>query len=79
MSGASPTRTNIFDITRRYVTDSVLDETEHHQGKDCGNLSLRETGVTTPNGAAVIGRFADVRGCLKISKGVGYVTRNISI
>ena len=28
MSEASPTRTNVSDITRRYFTDSVLDEME---------------------------------------------------
>jgi len=40
MSGASPTRTNVSDITRRYVTDFVLDETEHDQGEGCGNVRL---------------------------------------
>jgi len=40
MSRASPTRTNVSDITRRYVTYSVLDETEHDQGEGCGNLRM---------------------------------------
>ena len=40
MSGDSPTRTNVSDITRRYVIDFVLDETEHDQGESCGNVRL---------------------------------------
>jgi hypothetical protein len=40
MSGPSPTRTNVSDITRRYVTDFVLDETEHDQGEGCGKVEL---------------------------------------
>lgn len=46
MSGASPTRTNVSDITRPSVTDSALDETEHEQGEGCGNVRLGGKCVT---------------------------------
>ena len=85
MSGASPTRTNVSDITRRYITDSVFDETERDQGE---GLREGETGWKMSHlrrefmqgqMSAVHSRSTDVCGYLKmISNGLSYVTWNIT-